>query len=79
MQNVLELRGIGSAQKQPILLEKARQIKRAAGLDLARGQLGVRPSDLPDLIKKGLNDLCMGTTPRRANRRYIEVVYGKSL
>ncbi len=75
----LDLGGMGSKEKKTTLLEKVRAIKRAAGLDLALGRLGVHRTDLSSLSEKALKDPCMVTNPRKANRRDIEVLYEESL
>ncbi len=75
----LDLRGMGSREKKRALLEKVRAIKRAAGLDLSLGRLGVHRTDLSSLSVKALKDPCMVTNPRPANRRDIEVLYEESL
>ncbi|HXV22466.1 MAG TPA: alcohol dehydrogenase-like regulatory protein ErcA [Desulfuromonadales bacterium] len=75
----LDLRGMTPSAKKNALLEKVREIKRAAGLDLVLNRLGVSRSDLPLLSDKALRDPCMMTNPRRPNRRDIEVIYEESL
>jgi DNA-binding NtrC family response regulator len=75
----IDLRGMTSSAKKNALLEKVREIKRAAGLDLVLNRLGVRRSDLPLLSANALRDPCMMTNPRRPNRRDIEVIYEESL
>jgi alcohol dehydrogenase class IV len=75
----IDLRGKSSKEKKNALLEKVREIKRAAGLDLVLNRLGVSRSDLPPLSEKALRDPCMMTNPRRPKRRDIEVIYEESL
>jgi alcohol dehydrogenase class IV len=75
----IDLRGMTSSAKKNALLEKVREIKRAAGLDLVLNRLGVSRSDLPLLSANALRDPCMMTNPRRPNRRDIEVIYEESL
>jgi alcohol dehydrogenase class IV len=75
----IDLRGMGAREKKNALLEKVREIKRAAGLDLVLNRLGVSRSDLPPLSEKALRDPCMMTNPRRPKRRDIEVIYEESL
>ncbi|HEY7744824.1 MAG TPA: alcohol dehydrogenase-like regulatory protein ErcA [Desulfuromonadales bacterium] len=75
----IDLRGMGAREKKNALLEKVREIKRAAGLDLVLNRLGVHRSDLPPLSEKALRDPCMMTNPRRPKRRDIEVIYEESL
>jgi len=75
----IDQRGMSSREKKNALLEKVREIKRAAGLDLVLNRLGVSRSDLPPLSEKALRDPCMMTNPRRPKRRDIEVIYEESL
>jgi alcohol dehydrogenase class IV len=75
----IDLRGMTPSAKKNALLEKVREIKRAAGLNLVLNRLGVSRSDLPILSDKALRDPCMMTNPRRPNRRDIEVIYEESL
>jgi alcohol dehydrogenase len=75
----IDLRGLTSRDKKNALLEKVREIKRAAGLDLVLNRLGVHRSDLPVLSDKALKDPCMMTNPRRPKLRDIEVIYEESL
>jgi len=75
----IDLRGMTPSAKKNALLEKVREIKRAAGLDLVLNRIGVSRSDLPILSDKALRDPCMMTNPRRPNRRDIEVIYEESL
>jgi alcohol dehydrogenase class IV len=75
----IDLRGMTPSAKKNALLEKVREIKSAAGLDLVLNRLGVSRSDLPILSDKALRDPCMMTNPRRPNRRDIEVIYEESL
>ncbi len=41
--------------------------------------MGVSRSDIPQLAKNALNDVCMVTNPRRPNQRDIEVIYEEAL
>jgi alcohol dehydrogenase class IV len=75
----IDQRGMSAREKKNALLEKVREIKRAAGLDLVLNRLGVSRSDLPPLSEKALRDPCMMTNPRRPKRRDIEVIYEESL
>lgn len=75
----IDLRGMSAREKKNALLEKVREIKRAAGMDIVLNRLGVSRSDLPPLSEKALRDPCMMTNPRRPKRRDIEVIYEESL
>ncbi len=75
----VDLRGMDSAGKKKALLEKVRELKRAAGVDKVLTDIGIRIGDLPVLSKKALNDPCLVTNPRKANLRDLEVIYEESL
>ncbi|MEJ2199685.1 MAG: iron-containing alcohol dehydrogenase [Desulfuromonadaceae bacterium] len=75
----LDLRGMGSSERQKALLEKIRDLKKATGLNLGLERLGIDRTDLPSLSMKALKDPCMVTNPRQANQRDIEVVYEEAL
>jgi alcohol dehydrogenase class IV len=75
----IDLRGLTAQGKKKALLEGIRKIKRAAGVDLHLGGLGVKGGDVSSLSKKALLDPCLITNPRPANRRDIEVIYEESL
>jgi len=75
----LDLRGMDSATRKKALLEKVREIKRAAGVDKVLKDIGVSRADLPQLSKKALHDPCLVTNPRRASQRDLEVIYEESL
>ncbi|HKK01894.1 MAG TPA: alcohol dehydrogenase-like regulatory protein ErcA [Desulfuromonadales bacterium] len=75
----LDLRGRTTQEKKKALLEGIRKIKKAAGVDLHLGGLGVKGGDVSSLSKKALLDPCLITNPRPANRRDIEVIYEEAL
>jgi alcohol dehydrogenase class IV len=49
------------------------------GLPFTLGQRGVRRSDIPELARHALEDVCIVTNPRRANQRDVEVIYEEAL
>jgi len=75
----LDLRGLDSRGKKKALLDKVREIKKAAGVDKVLTDIGIGRSDLPVLSKKALHDPCLITNPRKATRRDLEVIYEESL
>jgi len=75
----LDLRGLDSRGKKKALLDKVREIKKAAGVDKVLADIGIGRSDLPVLSKKALHDPCLITNPRKASRRDLEVIYEESL
>jgi len=75
----LDLRGMDFQAKKKALLEKVREIKRAAGVDMVLKDIGIARSDVPVLSKKALHDPCLVTNPRKATQRDLEVIYEESL
>jgi len=75
----LDLHGLDVKGRTTAILDKVREIKRAAGMTVTLKDLGIGNSDLPLLSRKALLDPCMVTNPRRANQRDIEVIYEESL
>ena len=75
----IELRGMTHKDRKKALVQKIRQIKRAAGMDKLLKDVGVTRSDVPELSKKALRDPCLVTNPRRATQRDLEVIYEESL
>ncbi len=75
----LDLRGMAPGEKKKALLTHIRFMKKAVGLDLPLGKIGITRSDLSSLSAKALKDPCLVTNPRQANRRDIEVIYEESL
>jgi alcohol dehydrogenase len=75
----LDLRGMPLTARRAALVEALRGLQQALGVDQILGQLGVRPSDIPNLARKALRDACMVTNPRRPNQRDIEVIYEAAL
>jgi len=75
----LDLRGLNTGEKKTALLQKVRDLKKAAGMHRVLHDFGVGRSDLSILSEKALKDPCMVTNPRPASPRDIEVIYEESL
>jgi len=75
----LDLRGMDFRTKKKTLLEKVREIKKAAGVDKVLKDIGISRADVPVLSKKALHDPCLITNPRKATQRDLEVIYEESL
>jgi len=75
----LDLRGMSSAGKKKALLERVRDLRSRAGVDRRLEILGVKRGDLSFLSRKALQDPCLMTNPRPANRRDLEVIYEETL
>ena len=75
----VDLRGMDSITRRRALLEKVRELKRAAGVDKVLSEIGIGRGDVPVLSEKALHDPCLVTNPRKANLRDLEVIYEESL
>jgi alcohol dehydrogenase class IV len=75
----LDLRGMDVQTKKKALLEKVREIKKAAGVNQVLKDVGISRADVPVLSKKALHDPCLITNPRKATQRDLEVIYEESL
>jgi len=75
----IDVRGMGTRDRQRTLLEKLRQIKKDVGIDHRLGELGVNRSDLGQLSRHAMADACLITNPRPATSKDIETIYEEAL
>jgi alcohol dehydrogenase len=61
------------------ILEKLNRLRKASGIDLRLGQIGMRRHYIPELARKAIDDPCMVTNPCRPTRRDIEAIYEAAL
>ncbi len=61
------------------LLQRITRLKEDVGITHRLEKVGVNISDIPILAKKALNDACLLTNPRKANKRDLEVIYEQAL
>ena len=75
----LHLRGMTASQQKTAVITEINRLREEVGVYHTLRQMGVSPSDIPQLAKNALNDACMVTNPRRPNQRDIELVYEEAL
>ncbi|WP_028324763.1 alcohol dehydrogenase-like regulatory protein ErcA [Desulfatirhabdium butyrativorans] len=75
----LDLKGIGNAERQRMLIERIDALREAVGIRGGLSQRGVNRHDIAELARKALQDPCMATNPRIPDLRDIEVIYEECL
>jgi alcohol dehydrogenase len=75
----LDLRGLTAEERCARLVAAVAAVPAKLGLSFTLGQRGVRRSDIPELARHALEDVCIVTNPRRANQRDVEVIYEEAL
>ncbi len=75
----LDDRGMTQRQIKTALFEKIRNLRYHLGISKSLGQVNVKPQDIPHLSEKALNDACLMTNPRSANKRDLQVIYEDAL
>ncbi len=71
----LDTRGMGQKELKSALFNQIRSLRYHLGISKSLGQVHVKQQDIPDLSEKALNDACLLTNPREANKRDIETIY----
>ena len=82
--DIAEAMGIGTdgLQAEPLasaLRENIAAFREQVGITQTLSDLGVKPSDIPQLAKNAINDPCLATNPKPATIRDIEQIYEKAL
>ncbi|WDP84080.1 MAG: iron-containing alcohol dehydrogenase [Desulfobacter sp.] len=72
-------RKMNQEQIKTALFEKIRCMRFDLGISKSLGQVNVRPVDIPSLADKAMNDACLLTNPRSADKRDIEIIYEDAL
>ena len=75
----LDLRGMRTSDKQRAVLGAIEALRAEVGVTATLASRGVRGGDIPDLAEQALQDACLVTNPRQADRRDLEVIYGEAL
>lgn len=75
----LSMANMSTSEKKKAILADISQLKKKAGISSTLGDRGARIGDIPILAEKALNDPCLVTNPRSANKRDIEVIYEHAL
>lgn len=75
----IDTRGMNQAAIRRALFDKIRSLRYHLGISKSLGQVNVKNQDISTLAGKALNDACLLTNPRQANKRDIEVIYEEAL
>ena len=75
----LELEGKTTKEKRTAIIDEVRRLKVAVGISATLGDRGAKTTDVSELSRKAMNDLCLATNPRRPNQRDIEVLFEEAL
>lgn len=75
----IDVRGLNSKEIKNRLLSTVVSFKNDIGIKTQLGDKGVKSADIPGLSKKAMNDVCMLTNPRPANKRDLEVIFEESM
>lgn len=75
----LDLRGMSTTERKKAILSHVDNLRKQVGIDKTLSKMGVTISDISNLARNAINDVCMYTNPRKANKRDIEVIYEEAL
>ena len=75
----LDLKHKTSSEKKKGLLNHIARLKKEAGISVTLKDRGARSSDISDLSDKAVQDPCLVTNPRKANKRDLEAIYENAL
>ena len=75
----LDIRGLTGTQVKAALFEKIRGLRMHLGISKTLKNANVTHQDIPHLSEKALNDACLLTNPRSANKRDLQVIYEDAL
>lgn len=75
----IDLRGMTTTDCKAALVKKISKLRMAVGIKRSLGDTGVKTADIRFLAERALQDVCLVTNPRLANRRDLEVIYEESL
>lgn len=75
----LDLRGMVERERARRITEALGALRNRVGIIDSLAAHGVRAADIPELTRHALNDACLVTNPRRANRADIQAIYGDAL
>jgi alcohol dehydrogenase class IV len=79
--NIARSMGLGDSVSSVLdaLVNGLDRLRRDAGIQRGLRGLGVKPSDIPQLAAKALDDPCMVTNPRIPTQQDIEAIYEQAL
>ena len=71
--------GMTERERAKRIVEALRGLRNRVGVLDSLGAHGVRGADIPELAVHALEDACLVTNPRRANKADIQAIYGDAL
>ncbi|WP_437804217.1 hypothetical protein [Sorangium sp. So ce693] len=75
----LELEGLSSTEKCARLRAAIEALCSEVGITETLGQSGVRRSDIPELARHAMDDVCIFTNPRPVDQKQVEEIYERAL
>jgi alcohol dehydrogenase class IV len=75
----LELAGKTTKEKRKAIMDEVSRLKAGAGISATLRDRGAKSSDVFELSRKAMKDLCLATNPRRPNQRDIECLFEEAL
>ena len=75
----IDMRGMTERERAKRIVEALRGLRNRVGVLDSLGAHGVRGADIPELAVHALEDACLVTNPRRANKADIQAIYGDAL
>jgi alcohol dehydrogenase class IV len=75
----VDLRQRRESEVKTALLSAVRLLRCSAGVQKTLGQCGVHSSDISELARRAMLDVCMVTNPRRPSLSDLEVMYERAL
>jgi alcohol dehydrogenase len=71
--------GLTTNESKNLTLKTIREFKSSVGINYSLKNTGLHNSDIPVLANYSINDPCIITNPRKANKRDIEVIFENAL
>jgi alcohol dehydrogenase class IV len=75
----LDITNLSREMQKQKLVEALAKLRISAGINKSLGQIGMHPSNIPELAKKAILDPCMVTNPRLPDQPDIEAIYAAAL
>ncbi len=67
--------GMSADKKKTAVIGELKQLKESIGIDCTLKQMGVKESEIPELSRNAMADLCIVTNPRRPEQEDIEEIF----
>lgn len=71
----ISTKGLSNTQINKLLYDRIHNLRMSLGINKSLKSVGVKIGDIGPLAKNAINDACIMTNPRKANKRDIEVIY----